>query len=88
VKYLFITAIEGCVDAAHHVAASEGWAAPATNADVMRTLAQHAILEGPLGDAMARAVVFRNILVHARSTTASSWRTWVASAISTATSRQ
>ena len=24
VKYLFVTSIEGCVDAAHHVCASEG----------------------------------------------------------------
>lgn len=30
-KYLFVTAIEGCIDAAHHVAASEGWAPADTN---------------------------------------------------------
>lgn len=64
VKYLFVTAVEGCVDAAHHVIASEGWAAPSSNAEAMRLLANHAVVEPRLGEAMARAVVFRNILVH------------------------
>ena len=31
VKYLFITAIEGCIDVAHHLASSESWQAPDTN---------------------------------------------------------
>jgi uncharacterized protein YutE (UPF0331/DUF86 family) len=64
VKYLFITAIEGCIDAAHHVLASEGWAMPDSNAEAMRALAKHGLLTEPQGEAMARAVGFRNILVH------------------------
>lgn len=64
VKYLFITAVEGCLDAAHHVTASEGWAAPSSNADAMRVLARHGVVDAEQGEAMARAVVFRNILVH------------------------
>lgn len=32
VKYMFVTAIEGCVDVAHHICASESWAPPPTNA--------------------------------------------------------
>jgi uncharacterized protein YutE (UPF0331/DUF86 family) len=33
VKYMFVTAIEGCVDVVHHICASESWAPPPTNAD-------------------------------------------------------
>jgi uncharacterized protein YutE (UPF0331/DUF86 family) len=36
VKYMFVTAIEGCVDVAHHICASESWAPPPTNADALR----------------------------------------------------
>lgn len=60
VKYRFVTAI----DAAQHVCATEGLAAPDTNADAMRRLAQRAILDPPTGEAMARAVGFRNLLLH------------------------
>ena len=63
-NFFFITAVEGCIDAAHHVAASAGWAAPDSNAAAMRGLAAHGVLDAALGEAMARAVAFRNILVH------------------------
>jgi len=33
VKYVFVTLLEGCVDAAQHVCASQGYGPPATNAD-------------------------------------------------------
>ncbi|MGH3772726.1 MAG: type VII toxin-antitoxin system HepT family RNase toxin [Pseudonocardiaceae bacterium] len=56
VKYYFITAIEGCARIAHHLIASEGWRVAESNADAVRTLgAQRAV---------ARAVGFRNVLVH------------------------
>lgn len=45
VKYLFVTAIEGLVDAAHHVCASEGWGPPDTNADTMEVPARHGVLD-------------------------------------------
>lgn len=64
VKYRFVTAIEGCIDAAQHVCAAEGFKAPATNADAMRELARHGLLEHDLAEALARAVGFRNVLVH------------------------
>jgi uncharacterized protein YutE (UPF0331/DUF86 family) len=64
VKYRFVTAIEGCVGIAHHVIASEGWAAPASNAAAIRGLADHGLIEGKLADVMARASGFRNLLVH------------------------
>lgn len=64
VKYLFVTAIEGCIDAAHHVCASEGWGPPDSNADAMVVLAAHGVLDEGLGTAMARAARFGNLLVH------------------------
>lgn len=64
VKYLFVTAIEGCIDAAHHVAASEGWAPAETNAGAMDVLGRHDVFDRELAGTMAAAVRFRNLLVH------------------------
>jgi uncharacterized protein YutE (UPF0331/DUF86 family) len=64
VKYRFLTAIEGCTSIAHHVAASEGWEAPDSNADAMRSLAKHGVISTELAETMARAAGFRNLLVH------------------------
>ncbi len=64
VKYFFVTAIEGCVDVAHHLCASESWAAPASNADAFRILVRHGVLDRGLGESLARAGGFRNVLVH------------------------
>jgi len=64
VKYMFITAIEGCVDVAQHMCSSEGWGPPADNGDAMRLLGAHGILSTELANAMRQAVGFRNVLVH------------------------
>jgi uncharacterized protein YutE (UPF0331/DUF86 family) len=64
VKYVFVTAIEGCIEVAQHACASEGWGPPGTNPDALRLLARHGVLPPELGDALARAVGFRNVLVH------------------------
>lgn len=64
VKYFFVTAIEGCVDVAHHLCASESWAPPASNADAFRTLIRHGVLSRALGESLALAAGFRNLLVH------------------------
>jgi uncharacterized protein YutE (UPF0331/DUF86 family) len=63
-KYLFVTAIEGCIDAAHHIAASEGWEPADTNAAAMEVLGRHGVLDPRLTETMASAVRFRNLLVH------------------------
>lgn len=63
-KYRFVTAIEGCLNVAQHVCASEGFGPPSTNADAMRTLGRHEVLDESLSEALARAVGFRNLLVH------------------------
>lgn len=68
VKYLFITCIEGCVDAAHHVGATQGYEPPGTNAEAMLLLARHGVLTDPVAAALAQAVGFRNVLVHGYAT--------------------
>lgn len=64
VKYVFVTAIEGCLNAAQHICSSEGWGPPETNADALRLLGRHEVLSQTLADDLARAVGFRNVLVH------------------------
>lgn len=64
VKYLFVTMLEGCVDAAHHVCAAKGYGPPGTNAEAMLLLARHDLVSGDLAQALAQAVRFRNVLVH------------------------
>ena len=63
-KYTFVTLLEGCLDAAHHVGAARGYGPADTNADAMRLLARHGVLPDELAQRMAQAVGFRNVLVH------------------------
>jgi uncharacterized protein YutE (UPF0331/DUF86 family) len=63
VKYTFITAIEACLDVAQHICASEGWGPPSNNADALRVLGAHGVLDTEHADQMACAVAFRNVLV-------------------------
>jgi uncharacterized protein YutE (UPF0331/DUF86 family) len=71
VKYTFITAIEGCVDVAQHIYATEGWGPPADNGDAVRLLGEHGVCTPELARSIRQAVGFRNVLVHdyIRSTT-------------------
>lgn len=64
VKYGFITTIEGCVRAAQHVVSSEGLAVPETNAEAVRALGRAGMIDSELANRVARAVGFRNVLVH------------------------
>ncbi len=64
VKYSFITAIEGCTRAAQHVISSEGLGMPQSNADALRLLGEKGVVEPEAAEAIARAVGFRNVLVH------------------------
>ena len=64
VKYRFVTAIEAMIDAAHHIGATEGFRAPATNADSLLELSRHELLTESHAQELARAVEFRNVLVH------------------------
>lgn len=60
----FQTALEGCIDAAQHVCASEGWGPPDSNAHAMLVLAEHGAVPRDLAEAMADHARFRNVLVH------------------------
>ncbi len=64
VKYMFVTAIEGCIDVAQHLCASESWGRPDTNADAVRELGRQGVIASALAEAAARAIGFRNVLVH------------------------
>lgn len=63
-KYTFQTAIEACIDAAHHVVADQGLDVPATNAAAFRLLADAGMLDADLATTLGGAVGFRNVLVH------------------------
>jgi uncharacterized protein YutE (UPF0331/DUF86 family) len=64
VKYLFISAVEACIDTAQHICSSEASTAPRDNGDAMRVLGQRGVLEPGTADRMRMAVGFRNVLVH------------------------
>lgn len=64
VKYTFQTAIEACIDAAHHVAADQGLGVPSSNGDAFRLLAGADLITDELAASMVSAVGFRNVLVH------------------------
>ncbi|MGH8774934.1 MAG: DUF86 domain-containing protein [Jiangellaceae bacterium] len=48
VKYRFVTVIEGCVSVAHHIVVAEGWGVPETNADALRELGRHGVVNPAL----------------------------------------
>lgn len=64
VKYLLVTTVEACVDVAQHICSSESYPAPDTNADAIRLLGTREVLPAELANSLARAVGFRNVLVH------------------------
>jgi uncharacterized protein YutE (UPF0331/DUF86 family) len=64
VKYVFVTLLEGCIDAAQHICASEGYGPPDSNADAMLVLARNDVLSDEVAETMADGVRFRNVLVH------------------------
>lgn len=68
VKYLLITAVEACVDVAQHIGSSEGFPAPDSNADAIRAMGERGVLTPELAASLARAVGFRNVLVHQYTT--------------------
>jgi len=64
VKYLFVTSIEGCVDVAQHIASSERFPPPDTNARAILLLGARGVIGDELATNLGRAVGFRNVLVH------------------------
>ena len=64
VKYLLQTAIEGCVDVAHHICAASGLGIPNDNGEAMTFLLRHGVIDEHVEKAMRQAVGLRNVLVH------------------------
>ena len=64
VKFSFVVAIEAAVDTAQHLCAASGWGPPDDNGHAMRLLGEHGVIDQDLALRMARAVGFRNVLVH------------------------
>lgn len=64
VKYSFITVIEACIDLAQHITSVEHLGIPANNGDAMRRLGRAGVVSPEVADSMAKAVGFRNVLVH------------------------
>ena len=63
-KYRFVTTIEGVVNVAQHLCASEGWGPPKDNGDAVRIVGAHGVLDEQLARRLVGAVGFRNLLVH------------------------
>ena len=63
-KYRFVTTIEGVVNVAQHLCASEGWGPPSDNGDAVRLVGAHGVVDKELAGRLVAAVGFRNLLVH------------------------
>ena len=64
VEYLLVTTIESCVDVAQHLASSENFGAPDSNAAALRELGSRGVIDQTLASDLALAVGFRDVLVH------------------------
>lgn len=64
VKYGFVTALEAVLDITHHLLAAELWGPADSGGDAVRVLVRHGVLTGETGERIARAIGFRNLLVH------------------------
>ena len=64
IKYLFVTAIEGCAKVAHHLGAAAGWPVAESNGDAVRELGRRGVVPPAVAASVADAVGFRNLLVH------------------------
>ena len=63
-KYLLVIAVECCIDAAHHVIASERFRPPQSNADSFVVLVEEGVLPSEKREAFEQMAGFRNLLVH------------------------
>lgn len=63
-RWITETFIEGVVNAAQHLCASEGWGPPKDNGDAVRLVGTHGVVDEQLAHRLVGAVGFRNLLVH------------------------
>lgn len=64
-KYRFVTALETTINIAQHLAATQRWRVPTSNADSLRQLGREQVIDDELAGRLASAIGFRNVLVHA-----------------------
>lgn len=64
-KYTYQTAIEACIDAAHHVVAAQGLGTPASNAEVFGLLGRAGVLPADLAASLAESAGLRTMLIYA-----------------------
>ena len=57
-------AIQNCVDIAAHIVGDEGFGVPGSTTELFYTLEKNRYLQSEIADNMARAVGFRNLMVH------------------------
>jgi uncharacterized protein YutE (UPF0331/DUF86 family) len=62
--YLFLTAIQGCIDASAELIAALGWRKPASYVDVFTVLGEEGVLTADFARRLGGMVRFHNILVH------------------------
>ncbi len=63
-KYRVVVVVEGASRIAQHLVVSQGWPIAESNADAFRALAAEGVIPTELGERLALAVGFRNLLVH------------------------
>lgn len=59
-----LVAVQEAVDVAFHVAADEGWGAPASYAEGFDVLAQHGVIDAALAASLAGTAQLRNRIAH------------------------
>jgi len=59
-----LNAVQAGLDLAAHVAASEGYGTPATQAECFTLLQRHGVIDEPLAGNLRRMAGFRNLVVH------------------------
>lgn len=64
-KYTSQTAIEACLDAAHHVVAAQGLGTPASNVEVFGLLGRAGVIPEDLAASLADSAELRTMLIYA-----------------------
>ena len=64
VFFNFQMAIQNCVDIAAHIVGEEGFGVPGSTNELFYLLQENGFLQSEIAEKMARAVGFRNLMVH------------------------
>lgn len=64
IRYGLVVTVECCVDVARHIIADQRWPVPDDAPAAMQTLVNHQVLAAEVGQRLADAVRFRNLVIH------------------------